>query len=149
MICLLVLCLNSQVNDYLTLWDRYLNILILFCKCNYCFAYKSIMISVEQYYNTVIIIDYQLQIPLHFGSIAKTEPCEYRFNLLTYTKPLAIIFVIFICNLLFNLMVSLLSTETDRFNIVDKFKLLNFDEQLLDLILYESFVRTYNNATSY
>ena len=39
--------------------------------------------SVEQYYNTVIVIDYQLQIPLHFGSTAKTEPCEYHFNLLT------------------------------------------------------------------
>ena len=46
-------------------------------------------------------------------------------------------------------MVSLLSTETDRFNVVDKLNLLNFDEQLLGLILYESFVRTYNNATSY
>ena len=39
--------------------------------------------SVEQYYNTVIVIDYQLQIPLHFGSTAKTEPCEYHFSLLT------------------------------------------------------------------
>ena len=39
--------------------------------------------SAEQYYNTVIVIDYQLQIPLHFGSTAKTEPCEYHFNLLT------------------------------------------------------------------
>ena len=29
---------------------------------------------------------------------------------------------------------SLLSTETDRFNIVDKLNLLNFDEQLLGLI---------------
>ena len=117
----------------------------------YCYQASSYVLStsVEQYYNTVIVIDYQLQIPLHFGSIAKTEPCEYHFNLLTYTKPLAIIFVIFICNLLFNLMVSLLSTETDRFNVVDKLNLLNFDEQLLGLILYESFVRTYNNATSY
>ena len=39
--------------------------------------------SVEQYYNTVIVIDYQLQIPLHFGSTTKTKPCEYHFNLLT------------------------------------------------------------------
>ena len=39
--------------------------------------------SVEQYYNTVTVIDYQLQIPLYFGSTAKTEPCEYHFNLLT------------------------------------------------------------------
>ena len=39
--------------------------------------------SVEQYYNTVIIIDYQLQIPFHFGSTTKTEPWEYHFNLLT------------------------------------------------------------------
>ena len=39
--------------------------------------------SVEQYYNTVIVIDYQLQIPLHFDSTAKTEPYEYHFNLLT------------------------------------------------------------------
>ena len=31
-------------------------------------------------------------------------------------------------------MMSLLSTETDRFNIVDKLNLLNFDEQLLGLI---------------
>ena len=28
--------------------------------------------SVEHYYNTVIVIDYQLQIPLHFGSTTKT-----------------------------------------------------------------------------
>ena len=41
--------------------------------------------SVEQYYNTVIVIDYQLQIPLHFGSTAKTEPCEYHFSLLRQT----------------------------------------------------------------
>ena len=38
--------------------------------------------SVEQYYNTVIVIDYQLQIPLHFYNTVKTEPCEYHFNLL-------------------------------------------------------------------
>ena len=38
--------------------------------------------SVEQYYNTVIVIDYQLQIPLHFCNTVKTEPCEYYFNLL-------------------------------------------------------------------
>ena len=44
---------------------------------------EDIVISVEQYYNTVIVIDYQLQIPLHFGSTAKTEPCEYHFSLLT------------------------------------------------------------------
>ena len=43
----------------------------------------NIVCSVEQYYNTVIVIDYQLQIPLHFGSTAKTEPCECHFNLLT------------------------------------------------------------------
>ena len=45
--------------------------------------YIYIYISVEQYYNTVIVIDYQLQIPLHFVSTAKTEPYEYHFNLLT------------------------------------------------------------------
>ena len=45
--------------------------------------YAVFPISVEQYYNTVIVIDYQLQIPLHFVSTAKTEPCEYHFNLLT------------------------------------------------------------------
>ena len=89
-------------------------------------TFEKISSSVEQYYNTVIVIDYQLQIPLHFGSTAKTEPCEYYFNLLMYTKPLAITFVIFLCNLLYNLMVSLLSTETDRFNVVDKLNLLNF-----------------------
>ena len=43
-----------------------------------------------------------------------------------YTKPLAITFVIFLCNILYNLMVSLSSTETDRFNVVDKLNLLNF-----------------------
>ena len=52
----------------------------------------------------------------------------------SYTKPLAITFVLFLYNLLYNLMVSLLSTETDRFNVVDKLNLLNFDEQLLGLI---------------
>ena len=31
-------------------------------------------------------------------------------------------------------MVSLLSTETDRFDVVDKLNLLNFDKQLLGLI---------------
>ena len=31
-------------------------------------------------------------------------------------------------------MVSLLSTETDRFDVADKLNLLNFDEQLLGLI---------------
>ena len=41
----------------------------------------------------------------------------------SYTKPLAITFVIFLCNLLYNFMVSLLSTETDRLNIVDKLDL--------------------------
>ena len=41
--------------------------------------------SVEQYYNTVIVIDYQLQIPLHFGSTTKTKPCEYHVSLLTQT----------------------------------------------------------------
>ena len=46
-------------------------------------------------------------------------------------------------------MVSLLSTETDRFDVVDKLNLLNFDKQLLGLIGYESFVCTYNNAASY
>ena len=45
--------------------------------------YTILDISVEQYYNTVIIIDYQLQIPLHFSGTAKTEPCEYHFNLPT------------------------------------------------------------------
>ena len=46
-------------------------------------------------------------------------------------------------------MVSFLSTETDRFNVADKLNLLNFDEQLLGLIWYESFVHTYSNAASY
>ena len=45
-------------------------------------------------------------------------------------------------------MVSLLSTETDRFDVVYKLNLLNFDEQLLGLIWYESFVRTYSNAAT-
>ena len=43
----------------------------------------------------------------------------------SYTKPLAITFEIFLCNLLYNLMVSLLSKETDRFNVVNKLNLLN------------------------
>ena len=47
-------------------------------------ARLSALSSVEQYYNTGIIIDYQLQIPLHFGSTMKTESCEYHFNLLTH-----------------------------------------------------------------
>ena len=44
----------------------------------------------------------------------------------SYIKPLSITFVILLCNLLYNHMVSLLSTETDRFNVVDKLNLLNF-----------------------
>ena len=51
--------------------------------CMYTYGLPCIESSVEQCYNTVIITDYQLQIPLHFGSTAKTEPCEYHFNLLT------------------------------------------------------------------
>ena len=43
--------------------------------------------SVEQYYNTGFIINYQLQIPLHFDSTVKTESCEYYFNLLTHGVP--------------------------------------------------------------
>lgn len=39
--------------------------------------------SVEQYYGTVIISDYQLQIPLHFSNTTKTEHCKYHLNLLT------------------------------------------------------------------
>ena len=31
---------------------------------------------VEQYFNTVIIFDYRLQIPLHFGNTVKTKPGE-------------------------------------------------------------------------
>ena len=46
-------------------------------------AISILQSSVEQYYNTVIVIDYQLQIPLHFGSTVKTEHCEYHFNLPT------------------------------------------------------------------
>ena len=42
--------------------------------------------NVEQYYNTVIIIDYQLQILLHFGNTVKTEPCEYHFNFLMQSR---------------------------------------------------------------
>ena len=33
-----------------------------------------ITVSGEQYYNTGIIIDYQLQIPLHFDSTVKPSP---------------------------------------------------------------------------
>ena len=36
---------------------------------------------VEQYFNTVIVFDYQLQIPLHFGNIVKTDSCNNHCNL--------------------------------------------------------------------
>ena len=49
---------------------------------SYTFMTVAIVLS-NTSYNTVMIIDYQLQILLHFGSTAKTKPCEYHFNLLT------------------------------------------------------------------
>ena len=55
---------DIKVLDYLIQWNLYL------------FAYSVEFVTtegtsgVEQYYNTVIVIDYQLQIPLHFGSTA-------------------------------------------------------------------------------
>ena len=50
--------------------------------------------GVEQYYNTGIIIDYQLKIPLHFSSTVKTNPVNITS--------------------IFLHMVSLSSTETNR-----------------------------------
>ena len=35
----------------------------------------------EQYFNTVIVFDYWLQIPLHFGDTVKTNSCKNHCNL--------------------------------------------------------------------
>ena len=57
-----------------------------------------------------MIFDYQLQIPLHFSNAIKTEPCKYRLNLL---KQATIMFILFVRNLLYNLMASPSSVETN------------------------------------
>ena len=48
MICLMVLCLNSQVNNLLKLWDRYLNIntVLYFVAVIIVLPNKSIMMHV-------------------------------------------------------------------------------------------------------
>ena len=47
------------------------------CIYSFCMGYNLVSS------NTTIIFNYQLQIPLHFGSTVKTESCEYHSNLLT------------------------------------------------------------------
>ena len=76
--------------------------------------------SVERYYGTVIIINYQLQIPLYFSNTVKTKPCKYRMNLLTQVT---IMFLLFICDLLCNVMASPLSVETNTLNVVNSLDL--------------------------
>ena len=67
--------------------------------------YIVVTCRVEQYFNTVIIFDYELQEPLHFGSTVKTEPCENYCNL----KQTHYNYVVF----LRSLTESFLSTELD------------------------------------
>ena len=55
---------------------------------------SSYKFSVEQYYNTGIIINYQLQIPLHFGGTIKTSPVNITSIFLH--KPLTTSSVIFL-----------------------------------------------------
>ena len=35
---------------------------------------------VEQCFNTIMLFDYRLQIPLHFGNTMRTEPCDHYCN---------------------------------------------------------------------
>ena len=56
----------------------------------------------------------------------------HYINNIIFVAP--IITYIYVIYLLYNLTVSLLSTETDRFDVVNKLNLLNSDEQLLGLI---------------
>ena len=44
-------------------------------------AYVLLNIRVEQYFNSVIVFNYELQEPLHFGSTVKTKLCENHCNL--------------------------------------------------------------------
>ena len=95
------MCIIIYLNKY---------VITFIIKCVY------VQISVERYYSTVIIVDYQLQTLLHFSDSIRTEPCKYCMYLL---KQPTIMFVLLVHSLLYNLMTSASSVETNMLDAVD------------------------------